>query len=160
MNQRSAFITTIATAAIAASAFATDRFSLSELRVLAAGVIASNVNPYNIPPSVIAAFAEVESSGRPFITGDHGKAWGLFQFHIGRWVECGGRRSEWGVASPARQTEVMLRAVNKYAAWGIRANAPDRLTWVANCHNLGHGSTTLTPYARKVSSVVAVQHRD
>lgn len=81
--------------------------------------------------------------------GSHGE-WGLFQFKRPRWVESGGRAGEWGKASASRQTAIMEQAIVNYLSrmsdvW--RATLEDRLIWIANFHNMGHGSLKRTAYA-------------
>ena len=122
-------------------------------RSLAANVLASQPNPEHITPEELAAFAVVESSGDEGIWGDNGTAYGLYQFHLPRWLENGGTRAEWGRASAHTQTEVMLRALTKYAA-KARAAKADRLTWLATSHNNGHGKYRQTAYSKKINAAL------
>jgi hypothetical protein len=141
----------------AATAVAAPRqLSPTDLRVMAAGCIASGRNPGNVPPSVIAAFALVESSGinQPPYQDGKTQAFGLYGYHIDRWLEHGGKREEWGVASPMRQTEVFLCGINRYYFNAATHHARNRSVWAAVAHNQGHGSDELTAYAKKIMAAI------
>lgn len=124
---------------------------ITNVFVMIATVFLNQPNPANVPPAVCYSFAIVESSGvnkRPYWD-VNGPAWGMYAFHRDRWVESGGRASEWGVATPERQTEVMLKALTKYVVRCRKANVP-LMPGVANCHNLGSPSKVETKYVRKI----------
>ena len=139
--------------ALAVSECYARQLSPTDLRVMAAGVMATNPNPHDIPPSVLVAFAMVESTGRPTILGDHGKAWGLFQFHVDRWNEVA-HPSDYGHADPVTQTRAMFHALTRYFEAARRHSAKNRLVFAANAHHDGTGSDGLTPYARKILAAV------
>jgi hypothetical protein len=128
---------------------------LTNLLVIAAGVLVTEGNPENIPPSVVVAFAMVESSGREQAVGDNGLSWGLYQFRKARWAECGGRPDDWGKAGAVEQTRVMARALTRYARNARKNAVGDRLQWMATCHNIGHGKAVETPYVAKIRKEVA-----
>jgi len=148
---------TIAATFIATNVLAARRqYSTTELRIMAAGVIATNGNPESIPPSVLAGFALVESSGincGPYPDGNT-KAFGLFGFHLSRWLECGGLPEEWGRATEMRQMEVMYVALQRYAAAARRHHSTERIRFAANAHHYGHGSDFNTEYAKKIEAAI------
>lgn len=107
------------------------------------------------------AIAFVESSGvnrAPYLDcGRRGKAkghkhvdscyaWGLYAFHRPRWSELS--QSPWGTAPEPEQHAAIRRFIHRTLR-GVPPSA-DRVTWIANAHNLGHGSTVKTDYVRKV----------
>ena len=81
---------------------------------------------------LLKSFAFVESSNRPQILGDSGKAWGLFQFHKARYLELGG--NNWGSANVFEQQRVMLKEISIVRA----KNKSDLIQALATYHNLGH----------------------
>lgn len=111
--------------------------------------------PSQLRMCVQKAIRDVESNGDYNAVGDNGKAWGAYQFHIARWLECCGENSEWGMRSTphTRQDEVAETAMLKYHANALAKKQKSEaavVTWMANYHNLGHGSTRKTRYVQKV----------
>jgi hypothetical protein len=78
-------------------------------------------------------------------------AYGEWQNHLARWIEGGGTARNWKTASREVQLRVMTKNMNRYAR-----SVPGRLShdkaiiWIANFHNIGHGSLVETDYTRKV----------
>ena len=145
-----------AAAVLAISECDAKQLSATDLRVLAAGALVVDGNRWDVPPDVIVAFALKESSGRnlpPYQDGKS-KAFGFFGFHESRWIDGGGRASEWGTASPARQFEVFTKCLNRYLADADRHHAKSRLTWVAVFHNSGTGSDTPTVYVEQLTKIL------
>ena len=112
--------------------------------------------------ALVRAFAAVESSGRnlaPYLdcprahahSSSRCYAFGLYAFHLPRWLECGGPHSGWGTASTGEQEAVMRTAITRYTR---RCPYPIGSTnwaiWCSNYHNLGHGSMRRTPYVTRI----------
>ena len=102
----------------------------------------------NIDTSLIIAFAKVESSFDANASGDGGKAYGLYQFHKDRWLECGGTEKNWKNADVEIQTKIMITALNKYCK--SNKKEVDYIRWMATSHNIGHGIDKETDYVKKV----------
>lgn len=112
--------------------------------------------------ALVGAFAAVESSGRnlaPYLdclrahphSRDKCYAFGLYAFHLPRWLECGGTRSGWGVASTGEQEALMRTAIARYTRrCPYRIGTPQWVVWCSNYHNLGHGSMRRTPYVTRM----------
>lgn len=81
--------------------------------------------------------------------GDNGKARGRWQYHWARWQQFGGTRQEYDTLDPASQIRVHGKAMRE----GLRTapkglTVEQTITWLANYHNLGHGSLRVRPYTR------------
>lgn len=101
--------------------------------------------------ALLRAFAEVESSGRLHVRGDGGRAYGLYQFHRARWIECGGSAKTWGKASRAEQDAVMRTAIDRYLRAAIFSSPVEALViWCGRYHNIGHGGIDHNAYTRKL----------
>lgn len=98
---------------------------------------------------LLKSFAFVESSNRSQIWGDNGKAWGKYQFHIERWMELGGKKSEFGKATESRQDEIMLIELN-LAIHKSRKMGVDIIRGCATYHNNGNIKDLETNYVRKI----------
>lgn len=118
--------------------------SHTDLLVLASGVLVTEGNPENLTPTLVAAFALVESSGNPKAVGDKGKARGLYQHHLDRWLEDGGTVQNWGNATALEQTRVMVRSLTRYSRLARQAGIP-RLVALAKMHNIGSLEAKMTP---------------
>jgi hypothetical protein len=79
------------------------------------------------------------------------KSWGLYQFQYDRWVESGGKASDWGKADAKEQTRVMVKALENYLD---KHKKGDHVTWVTTSHNSGHGLSKPTPYTRKIKAEI------
>lgn len=88
------------------------------------------------------AIAKVESSFKPNASGDDDKAYGLFQFHHDRWLECGGTDDNWKKASIETQCRVMKTQYERAKT--------ENIVEFLNYHNLGHKSKEITKYVRKI----------
>ena len=103
----------------------------------------------NIIQALLLAFAMVESSNREQIFGDNGKAWGLYQFHETRWIEFGGKESNWGKAPRKEQDQIMAG----YLIWAqkqAKKRNVDFIQFAATYHNNGHFVSKETGYVRKI----------
>lgn len=105
--------------------------------------------------SLMMAISQVESGGDYSAVGDHGKAFGAYQFHRAAWVRFGGKPADWGHASPAEQDRVMMRALNYYLATVPAGIDPVR--WVGTWHNTGHGLDRETVYVKKLRKQIRKQ---
>jgi len=92
---------------------------------------------------LMKTFALIESSNNPNAIGDGGKAYGLYQFHLARWLECGGTKENWRRATRTEQDKIMRTALTRYLA------RTSDLTKIANYHNMGNPSSKVTLYTRK-----------
>lgn len=100
---------------------------------------------------MVLATASVESEYRLQVSGDSGRSWGLYQFGISRWTECGANPAEWGHAGHKSQTSAMLRAIDLYRKkMPAGLSTRQQVIWITNCHNLGHGSLEVTQHVAKV----------
>lgn len=106
------------------------------------------------------AIAIVESSGHnraPYVDcGSRGKAkghrhtrdcyaWGLYAFHPARWSELSDAR--WGTSGITAQHAAMRLCITRVLR-KVPSDA-DPVVWIANYHNLGHGSSVVTSYVKK-----------
>jgi len=102
------------------------------------------------------AFSYVESSNRVHVWGDNGKAYGLYQFHIARWMECGGKRSEFGNAPAWRQTQIFFTEINRcfdqYERKRLWENGITPTQALATYHNNGSIKGCETEYVRKIKN--------
>lgn len=103
---------------------------------------------------LLPAFAQVESSNRAQVWGDNGKAYGLYQFHLPRWLECGGTHAEFGNTSALRQTIIMRVALTRYHNYAKRRGL-NFVQVAATMHNIGHYVPTETRYVKKIKKELA-----
>ena len=105
---------------------------------------------------LLLVFALVESSNNPQAIGDNGLAWGKFQFHKARWVECGGTLAEYGKASETRQDEIFLNEAKKVEKLLKTAKYKriDYVTALSTYHNNGHIKNEQTPYVKKIKKQI------
>ena len=110
---------------------------------------------------LLLAFAMVESSNRdlpPYRDGKT-KAFGYYAFHLDRWQQFDGKKSDWGKASAAEQDRVMT----KFIVWGLKQaekKKADTIRFVATYHNNGHYVNAETKYTIKIRrELVKCQHR-
>ena len=100
---------------------------------------------------LLKAFNMVEASGKfpkkPYWD-VNAMRWGGYAFGVDRWVECGGKRSQWGKAPPDVQTRVMLNAIEHYLS--TKPAHVDPIVWCATFHNVGHGVNKETSYVKKL----------
>ena len=97
--------------------------------------------------TLLAAFALVESSGNYQAIGDHGKAWGAYQFHEARYTELGDQH--YRHATKAEQDAAMLAEIDK----GLRIASQrglDPIACVASLHHAGHVTMSDTVYIGKI----------
>lgn len=101
---------------------------------------------------ILLAFAFVESSNNPNAIGDSGLAYGKYQFHFARWVECGGTQKEWKNCSSARQDEIMLNEIKKVQTLLKlpKYKEIDFIQALATYHNNGHIKREETSYVKKI----------
>ena len=104
---------------------------------LAATVLSQIHHEPEVTPEVLAGFAYKESSYREQVFGDHGNAWGLFQFHCERWTELGGHMDDYGNAPAELQIQIMVKELNQ-AARRAQARQLDFLTLACKRHNGGN----------------------
>lgn len=97
---------------------------------------------------LLKIFEAKESSGKEQVYGDVGKAWGLFQFHKARWVECGGKLEDYGKVGRKEQERVMKNALIRYSKFPKKFTEKEKIYWIANWHNVGHGTIKETKYAK------------
>ncbi len=96
---------------------------------------------------ILDAFAMQESSRAArgiHVRGDNRFAWGIWQFHRARWLECGGKPSMWGKADAKAQAHVMLAAFRKYtrtSRWG-KLTVEQQVIVAGRYHNRGHCKTS------------------
>ena len=103
---------------------------------------------------LIRCFEDQESGGKLHVRGDQGRSYGLFQFQVARWLECGGRRIDWGRADRAEQTRIMRNAIRRYIASGSFGPTTEQaVLHVAAEHN-GAG-----PKARAYAREVLLRYR-
>lgn len=120
------------------------------LLVMALFALCSVARPSEIPSArILRAFSFVESSHRPQVIGDKGKAWGLYQFHLNRWLEYGGAKESYGKADAKEQTRVMLNFLD-YAYKVADKKNLDRIIVAATMHNNGHIVNKETDYVKKI----------
>ncbi len=110
--------------------------------------------PWIDDAALIRAFARVESGNRPDVFGDGGKSWGLYQFQIGRWRECGGDARKWGKAATGRdyQTQIMHNALERYRRRMCKGlTTEQQVIWLGRCHNGGRRTWKYhNEYTRKI----------
>ena len=106
-----------------------------------------NLNSQKRNQKLLKIFEDKESSGNPQAIGDNGKAWGLFQFHKARWIECGGKLKDYRIVGRVEQERVMKNALKKYSNFPKGLTEKQKIYWIANWHNIGHGSLKETKYA-------------
>lgn len=92
------------------------------------------------------------------MSGDNGKAWGIYQFHKARWKELGGDPKTYGKANATEQTKVMLKVIRRCKAnaakAGVKLTDEQLVIWVSRYHNIGNcGKSKMnqhTEYSRYV----------
>lgn len=103
---------------------------------------------------LLLAFALIESSHNPYAIGDNGKAKGLYQFHIARWIECGGTKENWGTPNKAIQDQIMINEImiclKQYKHKKMWEKGISPLEAITTYHNSGHIRSG-TAYTEKVS---------
>lgn len=130
------------------SAFAIDKVEPEDLRKIVNNVLKDTKHDSNITDALILAFAHVESGFVINATGDKGEAYGLFQFHKARWLECGGTEDNWKKSDTKTQVKIMIKALNSYCKKNI--DGVEAVRWMATSHNIGHGVDEDTLYVKKI----------
>lgn len=134
---------------------------MKELLSLATQSISELDDPHpELTPEIVVGFVLKESGGNPKARGDGGLAWGLGQFWLARWLECGGTREEYRRAGARRQMEVLAEALNSYFWDADDHDMKDKVRWAGNWHNAGHGRNVETKYVRDVRKFIRLAHRN
>lgn len=126
----------------------------AKIRAAADKVLAEVKHNSNITADLIVSFSAVESSHKKDVLGDYDKkskeykAYGLFQFHKARWIECGGTKENYRNADIETQVRIMVNALNRYCK--SNRKGVECLRWMATSHNIGHGVDKETAYVKKI----------
>lgn len=99
---------------------------------------------------LLYAFAKVESSFNFGAIGDRGKAYGAFQFHRDRWKEVSNKK--YRSCTNKEQLDAMITAIARYEY--SNNGDVEYITWIANCHNVGHGSDKQTKYVKRIKAAL------